>query len=223
MRLFPQFDHADLGLIDFDNTEDMRKAPAATEALQKTNYPIRSIERTAMPSLPTNPDGAAEILTETLSGLVPLNIAEPALPDGASAATGEWSGWFDPPGSSFRFVVTLEHAVGDRTVIGYVTQEEDGRCGDPKVYVDAEVGLQDGLSPADARLFAYRILAVANSVDRWTNGEPSAIGLTPAELLDIAQPVLKAAYRQLSTQAGNAYDYVLTAQEAVSNALAVLR
>lgn len=35
MRRLPQFDHADLGLVDDDNTEEMRKAPAATEALQE--------------------------------------------------------------------------------------------------------------------------------------------------------------------------------------------
>ncbi|QZH66936.1 MULTISPECIES: hypothetical protein [Mycolicibacterium] len=35
MRDLPQADHADLGLIEDDNTPDMRKAPAATEALQK--------------------------------------------------------------------------------------------------------------------------------------------------------------------------------------------
>lgn len=124
-----------------------------------------------MTSVVPNIDPAApsvEILTETLSGMVPLNITEPAVPDGGLAATGEWSGWFDPPGESFRFVVTPEHTVGDRAVIGYVTQEEDGRCGDPKVYVDAEVGLHEGLSPADARQFAYWILDVADSVDRWT-------------------------------------------------------
>ena len=32
MRTYPA--HEDLGLIEDDNTEDMRKAPAATEALQ---------------------------------------------------------------------------------------------------------------------------------------------------------------------------------------------
>ncbi len=32
--LWPQEDHADLGLVDDDDTEDMRKAPAATEALR---------------------------------------------------------------------------------------------------------------------------------------------------------------------------------------------
>lgn len=111
-----------------------------------------------MSTIPSTPDPAlapgAEILTETLSGMVPPRITEPALPEGASEATGEWAGWFDPPGTSFRFIVTPEHTVGDRAVIGYVTQEEDGRCGDPKVYVDSEVGLHDGLSPAEARLTA---------------------------------------------------------------------
>ena len=34
MRDLPQQDHADLGLIEDDNTPEMRKAPAATEALQ---------------------------------------------------------------------------------------------------------------------------------------------------------------------------------------------
>jgi hypothetical protein len=34
MRILPQQDHADLGLVENDNTEDMRRAPAATEALR---------------------------------------------------------------------------------------------------------------------------------------------------------------------------------------------
>lgn len=38
MRELPQQEHCDLGLIEDDNTEDMRKAPAATEAFQKNNH-----------------------------------------------------------------------------------------------------------------------------------------------------------------------------------------
>lgn len=34
MRTLPQQDHCDLGLVDNDHTEDMRRAPAATEALR---------------------------------------------------------------------------------------------------------------------------------------------------------------------------------------------
>lgn len=34
MRELPQADHADLGLLEDDNTPDMRKAPVAPEALQ---------------------------------------------------------------------------------------------------------------------------------------------------------------------------------------------
>lgn len=34
----------DLGLIWDDNTEDMRKAPAATEALRKNNPPLQEQE-----------------------------------------------------------------------------------------------------------------------------------------------------------------------------------
>ena len=34
MRSLPQESHADLGLADDDHTPDMRRAPAATEALQ---------------------------------------------------------------------------------------------------------------------------------------------------------------------------------------------
>lgn len=34
MRDLPQEEHADLGLIEDDNTPEMRKAPAATGALQ---------------------------------------------------------------------------------------------------------------------------------------------------------------------------------------------
>lgn len=42
MRVLPQQDHADLGLVDNDNTPDMRKAPAATEALHfgTTTHPV---------------------------------------------------------------------------------------------------------------------------------------------------------------------------------------
>ena len=37
----PQESHADLGLVDDDQTEDMRKAPAATEARREpTQHPI---------------------------------------------------------------------------------------------------------------------------------------------------------------------------------------
>jgi len=40
MRDRPQQDHADLGLIDDDNTEDMRKAPVAPDALQKNHHVV---------------------------------------------------------------------------------------------------------------------------------------------------------------------------------------
>lgn len=39
MRVLPQEDHADLGIVDDDNTPDMRKASAATEALRIQNHP----------------------------------------------------------------------------------------------------------------------------------------------------------------------------------------
>lgn len=39
MRVLPQQEHADLGLIDDDRTPDMRKASAATEALRKNDHP----------------------------------------------------------------------------------------------------------------------------------------------------------------------------------------
>jgi hypothetical protein len=45
MRELPQQDHADLGLVDDDQTPDMRKAPAATEALQKNNPQHANDER----------------------------------------------------------------------------------------------------------------------------------------------------------------------------------
>lgn len=41
----PQFDHADLGLVDNDRTEDMRKAPAATEARREPTNHQHRIER----------------------------------------------------------------------------------------------------------------------------------------------------------------------------------
>jgi hypothetical protein len=37
MRSLPQQDHCDLGLVEDDQTPDMRKASAATEALQFEN------------------------------------------------------------------------------------------------------------------------------------------------------------------------------------------
>jgi hypothetical protein len=41
MRDYPQESHADLGLDpDADRTPDMRKAPAATEALRKNDHPL---------------------------------------------------------------------------------------------------------------------------------------------------------------------------------------
>jgi len=36
MRTLPQQEHADLGLIEDDNTEDMRKPPAATEGISES-------------------------------------------------------------------------------------------------------------------------------------------------------------------------------------------
>lgn len=44
MRDLPQQDHADLGLVENDDTEDMRKAPAATEALRKIDHPITQLK-----------------------------------------------------------------------------------------------------------------------------------------------------------------------------------
>ncbi|MCV7111335.1 hypothetical protein [Mycolicibacterium setense] len=40
VRTLPQVDHADLGLVDDDHTPDMRRAPAATEALLENTPPI---------------------------------------------------------------------------------------------------------------------------------------------------------------------------------------
>lgn len=38
MRTLPQEDHCDLGLVDDDDTEDMRKAPVAADALRKNTH-----------------------------------------------------------------------------------------------------------------------------------------------------------------------------------------
>lgn len=53
MRYLNQESHADLGLIEDDNTPEMRRrAPAVTEALQRSNYPIPPHgDRTAMNSV----------------------------------------------------------------------------------------------------------------------------------------------------------------------------
>lgn len=39
MRVLPQQEHADLGLVDDDRTPDMRKAPVAAEALRNNDHP----------------------------------------------------------------------------------------------------------------------------------------------------------------------------------------
>jgi len=44
MRSLPQESHADLGLVDDDHTPDMRKAPAATEALQENHLVVTTTE-----------------------------------------------------------------------------------------------------------------------------------------------------------------------------------
>jgi hypothetical protein len=40
MRNLPQQDHADLGIVDDDDTPDMRKAPVAADALQKNHHVV---------------------------------------------------------------------------------------------------------------------------------------------------------------------------------------
>jgi hypothetical protein len=50
----PQYDHADLGLVDDDNTEDMRKAPAATEAFAYEPNPNPQKEISSMTTLPAD-------------------------------------------------------------------------------------------------------------------------------------------------------------------------
>lgn len=41
MRMLPQQEHCDLGLVDDDRTPDMRKASVAPEALQfRTTHPV---------------------------------------------------------------------------------------------------------------------------------------------------------------------------------------
>lgn len=45
MRDRPQADHADLGLIDDDNTPDMRTPPAATRGFSKPNHPPTTKEK----------------------------------------------------------------------------------------------------------------------------------------------------------------------------------
>jgi hypothetical protein len=44
MRTLPQELHADLGIVDDDQTPDMRKAPVAPEALQKLDNPITHLK-----------------------------------------------------------------------------------------------------------------------------------------------------------------------------------
>ena len=38
MRELPQADHCDLGIVEDDNTPDMRKAPVAPDALQSEHH-----------------------------------------------------------------------------------------------------------------------------------------------------------------------------------------
>lgn len=56
MRSYPQQDHADLGLVDDDQTPDMRRAPAATEAHFRTHPTTPMQKRGSLMRLqPSNP------------------------------------------------------------------------------------------------------------------------------------------------------------------------
>lgn len=66
MRVYPH--HEDLGLVENDHTEDMRKAPAATEALQNQPSPKKAGHH----SMTQPPD--------PLSVFCPLCLARPGDP-----------------------------------------------------------------------------------------------------------------------------------------------
>jgi len=98
-----------------------------------------------------------------------MQIIEPGVPAGATPAVGEWAGWFDPPGAAFRFLTTTRYRIGQHDAIGFVLQDEDGSCSDPRVYLDDEVGMHDGYTPTDARRFAHHLLDLADQIEHWTS------------------------------------------------------
>ncbi|MED5813860.1 hypothetical protein VST63_15990 [Mycolicibacterium sp. 050232] len=82
VRTLPQADHADLGLVEDDHTEDMRRAPAVTEALQE-------IHQTEVTTTTTK---EIQEMTLPIPGRAPVPptdfdlLAEVPVPPGLSAA-----------------------------------------------------------------------------------------------------------------------------------------
>lgn len=77
VRRLPQEDHADLGLIDDDDTPDMRKPPAATEGSCRDDHPTRNSKEIdlVMTTIQPNTDNA-QTWRDLADQLTPLQIAD---------------------------------------------------------------------------------------------------------------------------------------------------
>lgn len=203
MRDLPQSKHCDIGLIEFDNTEDMRKAPAGTEALQKSNYPNWSIERTVMPSLSTT--------------------GELAVPPGAEPDL--WVGGQRDVYAQIGYVPTDRDLLKCPAVTTIAEQRANGHLGKIEVILDVAMSQSHaGMSAKQARDLAALLTAGADLADRWA-GVPESVPavLSPVELLANAFSALRVAHGQLAALPGNADSYVQGALDCISDAAEALR
>lgn len=248
MRNLPQSEHCDLGIVDDDNTPDMRKAPAATEALQN-NHPITALER-----------------GQSMTSL--SNIADPGVPDGGEPDL--WVGGQRDVYCQIGHVAVHPDLLRCPAITVVAEQRVNGSLGKVEVVLDVAMTRSSAeLTPAQARELAALLVAGADLADTWA-GVPAAgrrdydllqdmplpPGITAGEWsidedghlyrelsdgrrqrgygeiygelsvpgqLSAAKAALLSLYDVVRAMPGNAGDYVRAALDSVADAQAVLR
>lgn len=197
----PQLDHADLGLIEFDNTEDLRPSSRTAPEPQ-----VREHLAGADPYLSITRKAGHLMMPETATSAVPL-------PEGANPEDAdEWSGLDN---DTYRCVWTRTHENYD--IRGVVVQWSDGTIATedddaPLVYIGA-----DDYHPDDARVIAAAIVRVADQVDAWAG---RSADVHPR--LVAARAAVGEAYAAVKLLPGNAGDYTRAALDSLDDAIGAM-
>lgn len=192
MRDLPQLEHADLGLVEDDRTEDLRpgyeNAPGrcwhTAEGNEPTNHQIGDSPMTLLPdddrrdaAWPGHPVDSA---TRTCCGGIGGHTATcahrggdgPPLPAGADPDVFDWDG---EARVVFSYPMSLTGSLADDYDIrAAVVQRQDGTIvtegiDDPLIFLNAD----RHATVAEVRQLANAMLDAADLVDRWT--DPQAV------------------------------------------------